>query len=133
MVVDDAGNDMSEGLEVWVTGLGLISSLGEGGEAHWQQLQSRGSREGTVNIDASRFAPYPVHPLVAIDLARQIPSKADIRQMGTWQSIGTYAAGLALADAGLTDREVRRRSDEQQRGLLSCRFAGEPQKLLANA
>jgi 3-oxoacyl-[acyl-carrier-protein] synthase II len=48
-----------------------------------------------------RFAPYAVHPLAAIDFARQIPKTSDQRQMERWQRIGVYSAGLALSDAGI--------------------------------
>jgi 3-oxoacyl-[acyl-carrier-protein] synthase II len=82
--------------EVWITGIGIVSCLGEGAEAHWQGLA-----EGRIKIDAERFAPYLVHPLAPLDLDKQIPKKGDQRQMEPWQRIGTYAAGLALADAGV--------------------------------
>jgi 3-oxoacyl-[acyl-carrier-protein] synthase II len=82
--------------EVWITGIGIVSCLGEGPEAHWQ-----GFTERRIKIDAERFAPYLVHPLAPLDLDKQIPKKGDQRQMEPWQRIGTYAAGLALADAGL--------------------------------
>ena len=82
--------------EVWITGIGIVSCLGEGAEAHWQ-----GFAEGRIKIDAERFAPYLVHPLAPLDLDKQIPKKGDQRQMEAWQRIGTYAAGLALADAGV--------------------------------
>jgi len=82
--------------EVWITGVGIVSCLGEGAEAHWQ-----GFSEGRIKIDAERFAPYLVHPLAPLDLDKQIPKKGDQRQMEAWQRIGTYAAGLALADAGV--------------------------------
>jgi 3-oxoacyl-[acyl-carrier-protein] synthase II len=82
--------------EVWITGVGIVSCLGEGAEAHWQ-----GFAEGRIKIDAERFAPYLVHPLAPLDLDKQIPKKGDQRQMEAWQRIGTYAAGLALADAGV--------------------------------
>src|SRR4029077_6308604 len=36
-----------------------------------------------------------------VNLDVQIPKKGDQRQMEAWQRIGTYAAGLALADAGV--------------------------------
>src|SRR3954469_22298936 len=92
--------------EVVVTGLGLVSSAGEGVGAHLDAL-----RPGfTPRLDAERFAPYPVHPAVALDLDRQIPKKADQRQMEPWQRLGVYAAGLALdaaeakADAALKNR-----------------------------
>ncbi len=36
-----------------------------------------------------------------VELDRQIPKKADQRQMEPWQRYGTYAAGAALEDAGV--------------------------------
>lgn len=40
-----------------------------------------------------------------IDWNLQIPKKSDQRQMGIWQRLGTYAAGLALDDAGMKNNE----------------------------
>ena len=88
--------------EVWITGLGLISSLGEGGGAHWALLAGD---EGNRVVDETSFAPYPVHPLGDIDFSAQIERKGDLRQMGPWQRIGVYAAGLALEDAGIAGRQ----------------------------
>jgi 3-oxoacyl-[acyl-carrier-protein] synthase II len=82
--------------EAWITGIGIVSSLGEGLDAHWQ-----GFSDNTRVIDTERFAPFIVHPLAAIDFDKQIPKKGDQRQMEPWQRIGTYAAGLALDSAGL--------------------------------
>src|SRR5439155_8651465 len=75
---------------------GIVSCLGEGAEAHWQGLSER-----RIKVDAETFAPYLVHPIAPLDLDKQIPKKGDQRQMELWQRIGTYAAGLALADAGV--------------------------------
>ena len=82
--------------EVWITGIGIVSCLGEGADAHWQGLAER-----RIKVDAETFAPHLVHPLAPLDLDKQIPKKGDQRQMEPWQRIGTYAAGLALADAGV--------------------------------
>src|SRR6188472_1115066 len=82
--------------EVWITGIGIVSSLGEGLDAHWDALNAR-----RINVDEKRFAPYVVHPLAPVSFDAQIPKKGDQRQMEAWQRIGTYAAGLALADAGV--------------------------------
>ncbi len=84
--------------EVWVTGIGLLSSLGEGAEAHWRHLTAAPPRPV---IEAEDFAPFPIHPLAPVNFDLQIPKKGDQRQMEPWQRIGTYAAGLALADAGV--------------------------------
>jgi 3-oxoacyl-[acyl-carrier-protein] synthase II len=81
--------------ETWITGVGIVSSLGEGPDAHWQRLN-----EAKPTVDAKTFAPYIVHPLAPIDFDKQIPKKGDQRQMEPWQRIGTYAAGLALDSAG---------------------------------
>jgi 3-oxoacyl-[acyl-carrier-protein] synthase II len=89
--------------EVWVTGIGLVSSLGEGLDSHWQQLGS-GQLPRPV-VDPDDQAPYPVHPLVEFSIEKQIPKRSDQRQMGPWQHLGTYAAGLALDDAGISNDE----------------------------
>jgi 3-oxoacyl-[acyl-carrier-protein] synthase II len=88
---------MAEGTrEVWVTGIGIVSCLGEGPDAHWQKLT-----EAKPAADTTTFAPFIVHPLAPINFDLQIPKKGDQRQMENWQRIGTYAAGLALDSAGV--------------------------------
>src|SRR5713226_2354938 len=82
--------------ETWITGVGIISCLGEGREMHWARLNAPPPRP-----DTELYAPYAVHRLAPIELDRQIPKKGDQRQMEPWQRIGTYAAGLALDDAGV--------------------------------
>ena len=89
--------------DVVITGIGLVSSLGEGVEAHWQRLTSG---DLAPSIDQSRFAPYTIHPLPEIDWGLQIAKRGDQRQMETWQRLGTYAAGLALDDAGVKSDET---------------------------
>ena len=85
--------------EVWVTGIGLVSSLGEGLDTHWAQLTS--GKTPVPSVDTEDQAPYLVHPMVDFDVSAQIPKRSDQRQMGRWQHLGTYAAGLALDDAGI--------------------------------
>jgi 3-oxoacyl-[acyl-carrier-protein] synthase II len=88
--------------EVWITGIGLVSSLGEGLEAHWQTMTAD---HPEPVIDKKTFAPYSIHPLCELDFSTQIPKRGDLRQMEDWQRIGTYAAGLALGDAGIKGKE----------------------------
>ncbi|HEY4254196.1 MAG TPA: beta-ketoacyl-ACP synthase [Roseomonas sp.] len=82
--------------EIWITGIGLVTSQGEGRDAHWAAL----SQGAAPIVDATGIAPFPVHPLPPLALDKQIPRKGDQRQMEPWQRLGTYAAGLAIDDAG---------------------------------
>ena len=98
---------MTEPREAWITGIGIVSSLGEGLDAHWDALNAR-----RINVDEKRFAPYIVHPLAPVSFDAQIPKKGDQRQMEAWQRIGTYAAGLALDSAGVKgNQEILGRMD----------------------
>ena len=82
--------------EAWITGIGIVSCLGEGPQAHWQKLM-----QAQPSADTTTFAPFVVHPLAPVNFDAQIPKKGDQRQMENWQRIGTYAAGLALDSAGV--------------------------------
>ena len=93
--------------EVWITGIGLATSLGEGLDANWDALNER-----RINVDEKAFAPYIVHPWAPVNFDTQIPKKGDQRQMEAWQRIGTYAAGLALDSAGVKgNKEILGRMD----------------------
>src|SRR6185369_11413615 len=116
--------------EVWITGVGIVSCLGEGPDAHWQKLTA-----GQPSADTTTFAPYVVHPLAPINLDTQIPKKGDQRQMENWQRIGVYAAGLALDSAGIkgkpeilshTDMIVAAGGGERDLGVDSSILSGMP-------
>jgi 3-oxoacyl-[acyl-carrier-protein] synthase II len=87
---------MASSRDAVITGIGLVSCLGEGVEAHWAALNNF-----HPVVDETTFAPFPVHPMVPLELDKQIPKRGDQRQMEAWQRIGTYAAGLALDSAGV--------------------------------
>lgn len=90
-----AANTLSDN-DVVITGIGMVTALGVGAQANWKMIAS-----GAAPVfDSEKFAPYTVHPLPEIDWADQI-SKRDQRQMEPWQRVGTFAAGLALEDAGM--------------------------------
>jgi 3-oxoacyl-[acyl-carrier-protein] synthase II len=93
--------------DVLITGIGLVSCLGEGLDAHWNGLAA-----AKPVIDETSFSPYVVHPIAPINFDLQIPKKGDQRQMEPWQRIGCYAAGLALDDAGIKgNQEILNRVD----------------------
>lgn len=86
--------------EVWITGVGLLTCLGEGLETVWGHLE----RGDPPPYDDKSFAPYIVHPLAPMSFDKQIPKKSDQRQMEMWQRVGVYTAGLALSDAGIAGK-----------------------------
>ena len=91
---------MTERREVWITGVGLLTCLGEGLEKAWEHLE----RGEPPPYDDKSFAPYIVHQLPPMSFDKQIPKKSDQRQMETWQRVGVYSAGLALTDAGIAGK-----------------------------
>jgi 3-oxoacyl-[acyl-carrier-protein] synthase II len=91
---------VSERREVWITGVGLITCLGEGLDATWDFFE----RGAPPPYDDKSFAPYIVHALPPVNFDKQIPKKGDQRQMEMWQRVGVYAAGLALGDAALAGK-----------------------------
>lgn len=87
--------------DVVITGIGIVTCLGVGKEAHIAALTAAKAPESRV--ESEKFAPYPVHPLPEIDWSQQIAKKGDQRQMENWQRLGVFAAGLALDDSGFKD------------------------------
>src|SRR5258708_8773434 len=119
--------------ETWITGVGILSCLGEGPEAHWRALA-----DGKINFDAAGFPPYIVHPLPPMSFDAQIPKKGDQRQMEPWQRIGVYAAGLALDSAGVKgnadilgrmDMIVAAGRDERHLAVAAANLSSRPTPL----
>ncbi len=92
---------MTAANDVVITGVGIVTSLGVGAQAHAALLAE--STAPSVRVETEKFAPYPVHPLPEIDWSEQIPKRGDQRQMENWQRLGVFSAGLALQDAGMKD------------------------------
>ena len=93
-----------------ITGIGLVTALAEGVAENLRLLN--GTERPSPLLDTESLAPFPVHPLVDIDLSKQIPKRGDQRQMENWQRYGVYAAGLALGDAGVAgDAQVLERTN----------------------
>ena len=78
-----------------ITGVGLVSCLGDGLDQHRAALD-----DFRPVVNAERFSPAIIHPHTPVDFDRHI-GKRDQRQMELLQLLGTYAAGQALERAGL--------------------------------
>jgi len=85
--------------EVWITGYGLLSPLGETPAAWFAALAAPERWRGA--IDADGYAPFPIHPVRDYPLEKQVPKPGDQRAMGPLMQYGAYAAGLALEMAGI--------------------------------
>lgn len=85
-----------------ITGIGIVTCMGVGTKTNWAAF----AEDRPPLVDTGRFAPYTIHPAPEIDWSEQIPKRGDQRQMEAWQRLGTFAAGLALDDAGIKGDEV---------------------------
>lgn len=89
--------------EVWITGSGLLSPLGEGTDEWWPKLFDPATI--VPLIDAETYKPFSIYPIGDFDLDSQIPRPGDQRAMGPLMHYGCYTAGRALEAAGLKDNE----------------------------
>jgi len=85
--------------DVWITGYGLLSPLGDNPAAWFDTLAA--PERWQAKIDAATYAPFPIHAIGAYPLEQQVPKPGDQRAMGPLMQYGAYAAGLALEMAGL--------------------------------
>ena len=56
-------------------------------------------------MDSEKLAPHTIHPMVPLELGRYIPRPGDQRAMGPLMHYGCYAAGMALAEAGVAGNQ----------------------------
>ncbi|BBK35639.1 beta-ketoacyl-ACP synthase II [Allostella sp. ATCC 35155] len=89
----------ASGREVWITGAGLVTALGEGRAAHRAALADPAALAAAR--DEAAFAPFAIHPIRALDLDRYMPRRGDQRATGPWMHYGIHAAGMALEAAGV--------------------------------
>jgi 3-oxoacyl-[acyl-carrier-protein] synthase II len=92
--------------EVCLTGAGLVSSLADGTEEHWDRLQ--GSVQPVVKELGATG--YLAHPLPQIDFSSQIANPLELKRMSRTHALGCYAAGRALASARLIASEALARA-----------------------
>ena len=94
---------------VVVTGIGVVSPVGNGRETFWRNLTAGTSGLGPITLfDASAFPVRiggEVKGLDLADLGRRFPEAARERDRKVW--LGLAAAEEALADAGFTNGDLR--------------------------
>ncbi len=90
--------------EVWITGYGLLSPLGETPESWFAGFDAPAPRRAA--LDEATYAPFPIHPIRDYPLEKQVPKPGDQRAMGPMMQYGAYAAGLALEMAGLKGNQA---------------------------
>jgi 3-oxoacyl-[acyl-carrier-protein] synthase II len=85
--------------DVWITGYGLLSPLGDTPDQWFEALAA--PERWRAKIDAETYAPFPIHPIGAYALEKQVAKPGDQRAMGPMMQYGAYAAGVALDMAGI--------------------------------
>jgi len=91
---------------VVVTGLGIISPVGNNVATAWENVLAGNSGIGPItNFDASAFPVRIAGEIRDFDVSEYIPSK-DARRMGAFIHYGIAAASQAIADAGLEITEA---------------------------
>ncbi|MGB2615159.1 MAG: beta-ketoacyl-[acyl-carrier-protein] synthase family protein [Phycisphaerae bacterium] len=94
---------------VVVTGIGVVSPVGNGRETFWRNLTAGTSGLGPITLfDASAFPVRiggEVKGLDLADLGRRFPEAARERDRKVW--LGLAAAEEALADAGFANGDLR--------------------------
>jgi 3-oxoacyl-[acyl-carrier-protein] synthase II len=83
--------------DVMITGIGLVTAMGEGADANYAALNGGGA----PTYDRQAMAPFAIHAQAPLDYDKLIPKRTDQRQMEFWQRLGVFAAGLALRDGGV--------------------------------
>ncbi|MFA5121822.1 beta-ketoacyl-ACP synthase [Zavarzinia sp.] len=90
--------------EVWITGQGLLSPLGQDLEATWTGLHDPAAVKAAANTEF--LPPFTVHSMSLPALDKFIPKRGDQRAMGPFMLAGCVAAAMAMEQAGLLGNEA---------------------------
>ena len=85
--------------EVWITGQGLLSPLGQDLDATWAGLSSPAAMAAAT--DTGFLPPFTIHPVTLPPLDKFVPKRGDQRAMGPFMLAGCVAAAMAMEQAGL--------------------------------
>jgi 3-oxoacyl-[acyl-carrier-protein] synthase II len=94
---------------VVVTGMGLVSPLGNEVEAFWTSLvQGQCGIDRIKSFDPSQYDTQIAAEVKQFDPAPAFPSPKEIRRTDRYSQFGVYAAWKALQDSGLDFEKVNR-------------------------
>ncbi|MBX3275262.1 MAG: beta-ketoacyl-[acyl-carrier-protein] synthase family protein [Sandaracinaceae bacterium] len=91
---------------VYVTGMGVVSSLGFGREAYWSALVEGRSGISEVSLFDTSNLPRNLAGEVKGFVAKDFMTEQEARRMGRCSAFSVAAARMAAEDAGLTSREL---------------------------
>ncbi|MCF4165521.1 beta-ketoacyl-ACP synthase [Zavarzinia compransoris] len=89
--------------EVWITGQGLLSPLGQDLNETWDRLSDEAAIAAAA--DHAFLPPFTVMPMTLPALDRFVPKRGDQRAMGPFMLAGCIAAAMAMDEAGLLGAE----------------------------
>src|SRR5690242_3453788 len=93
--------------KVVITGLGVVSPLGNEAETFWQNLiQGKCGVRKITTFDASQFATQIAAEVLDFDPAPAFPSPKEVRRTDRFSQFGVYAAWQALRDSGLDMEKI---------------------------
>jgi 3-oxoacyl-[acyl-carrier-protein] synthase II len=91
---------------VFVTGMGVVSSLGFGRKAYWDALVEGRSGVSEVTLFDTSNLPRNLAGEVKGFVATDFMSATEARRMGRCSAFSVAAARMAVEDAGIGDREL---------------------------
>lgn len=90
--------------EVWITGQGLLSPLGQDLNETWDRLSDKAAIAAAA--DLAYLPPFTIMPMTLPALDRFVPKRGDQRAMGPFMLAGCVAAAMAMDEAGLLGAEA---------------------------
>jgi len=94
---------------VVITGLGIVSALGNDLETFWKHLvEGQCGVDKITSFDASAFATRIAAQVKNFDPAPAFPSPKEVRRADRYSQFGVHAGWQALRDSGLDFKKVNR-------------------------
>jgi 3-oxoacyl-[acyl-carrier-protein] synthase II len=128
--MNDTPNDTpGGGRRVVITGIGLVTALGESTQATWEGLLAGRSAVRTLRA----YDPGPLRTRLGAEIddfdpARYI-ARRSLRTLNRGDRFGVAASSLALADAGLADGAGPDAAAGRELGYRTCLFVGSNKEM----